>query len=133
VLRTPGSALAVNPCRVTRTEFSGGTAEYSAGTLIDILDHQTRSGHNLVMRLAKISELKTHLSKYLAEVRRGKTVVICDRDTCIARLVPYREELDNFVVEERVRPRAVLSKVRGVALRRPVDPLQLLREARDQR
>jgi prevent-host-death family protein len=85
------------------------------------------------MKQAKISDLKAHLSAYLAEVRRGKTVVICDRNTPIARLVPYREELDHFIVEEPARPPRALAGVKGVALRRPADPLKLLRESRDER
>lgn len=42
------------------------------------------------MKSAKVSELKAHLSAYLAEVRRGETVIVCNRNTPIARLVPLR-------------------------------------------
>lgn len=85
------------------------------------------------MRSAKISELKAHLSEYLAEVRRGSTVIVCDRDTPIARLVPYDGPADDFRVEEPIRPVSDLKKVRGVRPRRPVDVVKLLRESRDQR
>jgi prevent-host-death family protein len=37
----------------------------------------------------KIAELKNHLSKYLRSVRQGREVVVKDRETPIARLVPY--------------------------------------------
>ena len=37
---------------------------------------------------AKVSELKAKLSGYLAKVRRGATVTVCDRQTPIAQLVP---------------------------------------------
>ena len=47
-------------------------------------------GHNQVMNTVKISELKAKLSAYLAEVRAGGTVVVYDRSTPIARLVPFR-------------------------------------------
>lgn len=40
------------------------------------------------MKEAKISEVKNHLSRYLALVRRGETVRILDRDRPIAHLVP---------------------------------------------
>ncbi|MEX0691220.1 MAG: type II toxin-antitoxin system prevent-host-death family antitoxin [Gemmatimonadales bacterium] len=40
-------------------------------------------------RSVKVAELKARLSAYLKHVRRGKSVVVCDRDTPIARLVPY--------------------------------------------
>jgi prevent-host-death family protein len=35
-----------------------------------------------------ISELKDHFSHYLREVRRGRSVVVCDRDRVIARIEP---------------------------------------------
>ena len=44
---------------------------------------------NQVMRQrVKVSELKAHLSGYLAQVRTGSTVTVCNRKTPIARLVP---------------------------------------------
>jgi len=39
----------------------------------------------------KIAELKSKLSEYLRSVRRGNEVVIKDRETPIARIVPYEE------------------------------------------
>lgn len=85
------------------------------------------------MKQAKISELKAHLSSYLALVRRGEVVVICDRETPIARIVPVEDALDGFRVEEATRPTKALRKVRGVALSRPANVQKLLREDRDQR
>jgi antitoxin (DNA-binding transcriptional repressor) of toxin-antitoxin stability system len=40
------------------------------------------------MKNATISRLRNSLSKYLAKVRRGETVVVFDRDTPIARIEP---------------------------------------------
>ncbi len=37
---------------------------------------------------AKISELKNSLSAYLRQVKSGESVLILDRDTPVARLVP---------------------------------------------
>ncbi len=36
-----------------------------------------------------IAELKAHLSQQLRKVRRGHTLTVLDRDTPIARIVPY--------------------------------------------
>jgi prevent-host-death family protein len=36
-----------------------------------------------------IAELKAHLSENLRKVRRGRTLTVLDRDTPIARIVPY--------------------------------------------
>ena len=40
------------------------------------------------MKNARISELRDGLSKYLARVRKGETVIVYDRDTPIARIEP---------------------------------------------
>jgi len=44
------------------------------------------------MKRAKIAELKNNLSRYLDRVRAGESVLILDRDTPIARLVPLQPE-----------------------------------------
>ena len=86
------------------------------------------------MKRAKVSELKTHLSAYLAEVRRGRSVVVCDRTIPIARLVPYApDEDDGFEVLPASLPLTDLKKVRGVRPKRVVDVVRLLREDRDAR
>jgi len=85
------------------------------------------------MKEVKISELKARLGSYLAAVRRGETVVVLDRNTPIARVVPYSDDLDDFRVEEAARPAKDLRKVRGARTRRPVDVVRLLREDRESR
>jgi prevent-host-death family protein len=85
------------------------------------------------MKRAKVAELKARLSEYLAGVRAGGTVVVCDRSTPIARIVPYDERDDGFVVHEAERPAGEVRRVRGVKPRRRVDVVRLLREDRDQR
>jgi antitoxin (DNA-binding transcriptional repressor) of toxin-antitoxin stability system len=44
-------------------------------------------GYSLAM-IVNVSELKDHLSRYLGEVRRGRSVVVCHRDRIIARIEP---------------------------------------------
>ncbi|MBI4600406.1 MAG: type II toxin-antitoxin system Phd/YefM family antitoxin [Planctomycetes bacterium] len=85
------------------------------------------------MKSAKVSELKARLSAYLAEVRRGGMVVVLDRNTPIARIVPYEEQVEKFRIEEPGRPKSDLKRVHGVRPRRPVDVVRLLREDRDPR
>lgn len=41
------------------------------------------------MRNVGIAELKARLSEHLRSVRNGGTVTVLDRDTPIARIVPY--------------------------------------------
>ncbi len=40
------------------------------------------------MKDARIAELKARLSEYLRAVRRGETVLVLDRDTPVAKIVP---------------------------------------------
>lgn len=81
-----------------------------------------------------VSELKTHLSSYLAEVRRGHSVVVCDRATPIAVLIPYEpDDQDGFDVQPASLPVSELKNVRSVRPKRPIDVVALLREDRDSR
>ena len=84
------------------------------------------------MKRAKVSELKAHLSSYLADVRSGATVLVCDRNTPIARLVP-EGELPDVPIREPTLPLAELRRMRGVRPRGPIDVTELLRLDRDQR
>ena len=43
------------------------------------------------MNAVKIADLKNNLSRHLTRVRRGNTVTILDRDTPIARIVPFHQ------------------------------------------
>ena len=85
------------------------------------------------MKHAQIADLKAHLSQYLAQVRRGDTVVVCDRRTPIARLVPYSEAEDTLLVREPTVSTADLKSVAGVKLKRGIDLVRILRDSRDQR
>lgn len=55
-------------------------------------------------RTVKVAELKARLSAYLRSVRRGHPVTVCDRDTPIARLVPYAPQAEPLAVRQPIRP-----------------------------
>ena len=85
------------------------------------------------MKRAKISELKAKLSSYLAAVRRGETIVVTDRVTPVALLVPYEDADDGLVIEEPTAKLRGLKDIKGVRPRRPIAVVELLRDSRDQR
>ena len=60
----------------------------------------TRSGYDRPMKTVRIAELKARLSGYLREVRRGRSVTILDRETPIARIVPYAQDAMTLVVRQ---------------------------------
>ncbi len=45
------------------------------------------------MKAAGIAELKARLSEYLRHVRQGESVLIQDRGTPVARIVPYEKAM----------------------------------------
>jgi len=81
----------------------------------------------------RVSELKAKLSAYLSEVRRGETVVVYDRSTPIARIVPFEREPDDVVIIDAHGKPADLKRIRGVRPKKPVDVGKLLRELRQDR
>ncbi len=85
------------------------------------------------MKQAMVSELKAQLSAYLSAVRKGETVVVCDRKTPVARLIPYTPAPDELGIEEPVITDPVLVWPKPVRLRKKIDVVKLLREDRDQR
>jgi prevent-host-death family protein len=87
----------------------------------------------MVMTTAKVSELKAKLSAYLAEVRGGGKVVVYDRNTPIAQLIPYPGEEDDLVIIESSLPVAELRKIKGVKPKKTVDIDKLLAELRADR
>ena len=87
--------------------------------------------YDLVMSTAGIAELKARLSHYLRGVRRGGEVVILDRDTPVARIVPYEASARELTIR---KPRAGAPSPGAVKLPRPLglerDVVELLRAER---
>jgi prevent-host-death family protein len=86
------------------------------------------------MKHAKVSELKARLSEFLAGVRAGGSVMVYDRVTPIARLVPLDDDVaGDLEIEEATAPVADLRRIKPVRLRRRVDVDRVLRESRGPR
>ena len=85
------------------------------------------------MTRAKVSELKAQLSAYLAEVRGGGEVLVYDRRTPIAKLVPVKEEADDLQLIPESSPPSTLKRIKGVRPSRPINVDRLLRELRQDR
>jgi antitoxin (DNA-binding transcriptional repressor) of toxin-antitoxin stability system len=85
------------------------------------------------MKRAKIAELKAKLSAYLSDVRGGNTVTVYDRNTPIARIVPFLDDLDDLLIVESTAPPSDLKRIRGVRPRKRIDTDKLLRETRGDR
>jgi prevent-host-death family protein len=88
------------------------------------------------MKIARVSELKASLSKYLARVKKGEEVVVTERGKPVAKLVP----VDDTDVPDQARLRELerggLVQLPSVRLspsfwkrQRPADPGARLRAA----
>ena len=82
---------------------------------------------------AKISELKARLSSYLDAVRRGHSIVVLDRNTPIARVIPLRDASDGLALVKASAPPKDVDKIQGVRPRGRVDLDRILLETRGAR
>lgn len=92
-----------------------------------------------VMMQVKISELKNGLSSYLRKVKSGESVLVLDRDTPVARLVPIESmplsggqvASDSNADEKKLENEALLAKLESkgvIARRRGPSPLEVMRD-----
>ena len=85
----------------------------------------------MTMSTVRIADLKSRLSAHLRKVRAGRTLTVLDRDTPIARIVPWQ----SGDVSLRIRPPlSGAPKLQRVALPPPLrihgDIVKLLKEER---
>ncbi len=85
---------------------------------------------HLVMKTARIADLKAHLSEYLRSVRRGEVITVLDRETPVVRIVPHRENEHLLTVRSKI-PGTTLKTLRlPPPLTVDVDAVVLLLEDR---
>ena len=88
--------------------------------------HVTMKGRQ--EKSVRVAALKARLSEYIRAVRRGHPVVVYDRETPVARLVPYESGQEPLSVRRPIRA------LREVVLPPPLSPsvnsLQALLEER---
>ena len=78
-----------------------------------------------------IAELKARLSEYLRRVRRGHALIVVDRNTPIARVVPYESRREKLPLRKPLRRYASLQRVPlPPPLKLKTDPVALLLEER---
>ena len=93
----------------------------------------TSIGHNMVMPEVRIAQLKSRLSEYLRAVRQGERVVVMDRDTPIAQIVPFNDR-SRLRIRKRAPGVPPLNKVKlPKPLKLDLDVVDLLMEERQER
>ena len=81
------------------------------------------------MKAIGIADVKAHLSEHLESVRKGLTLTVLDRDTPVARMVPFTTDALE-VRRARRHPKDLTLPLPPDA---PTDSLALLLEDRDRR
>ena len=94
----------------------GRPLDRSTGGLAKLVDYS----YNSYMKMVKTANLKNNLSRHLAFVRSGGSVVVLDRNTPVARIIPFEPvagdrpgRADGYWTDERL---AALER-RGVLAR----------------
>ena len=71
------------------------------------------------MKRVLISDLKAHLSEHLRAVQGGEPLVVMDRKTPIARIVPYSEPIEPVIIR---KPKPGAPLVRDLPMPPPIVP-----------
>ena len=90
--------------------------------------------YNESMRTVNISDLKAHLCAHIRLVKDGEEVLVCDRSTPVARIVPCRLT-DHSEQEHRLIARGVLTpprKKRAASVSWPMPPGNVSEEVMEQ-
>ncbi len=67
--------------------------------------------HHVVMNTVRIADLKAKLSEHLQSVRRGHALTVLDRNTPVARIVPYASDSSRLAVRRPVPGSPRLSEI----------------------
>lgn len=96
-----------------------------------IIAFMTICDYHVTMKGIQIAELKSRLSEHLRKVRAGRTVTVLDRNTPIARIVPYAKAGGTLAVRPPLSGSPALKDVSlPPALRLQRDIVALLLEER---
>ena len=86
------------------------------------------------MKTVRVAEPKARLSEHLRAVRRGRTLTVMDRDTPVARIIPYEKGPSALAVRSPLPDAPKLAAIRmppPLALK--TDVVKLLVEERGER
>jgi prevent-host-death family protein len=67
--------------------------------------------YHVTMIGVRVADLKSRLSEHLRKVRAGRSVTVLDRNTPIARIVPYEEEGASLTIRHPVPGASSLKQI----------------------
>ena len=83
------------------------------------------------MTKVKIAEFKTHLSSYLAKVKKGEEVVVTERETPIAKILPFSKLEEKLTIIPAKRSPKFLKKLKIPPAPPGTNSLKMLLEDRE--
>lgn len=72
---------------------------------------KTSYDYHVTMIGVRVADLKSRLSEHLRKVRAGRSVTVLDRNTPIARIVPYDEEGASLTIRPPLPGAASLKRI----------------------
>ena len=91
----------------------------------------TSYDYHVTMLSVRIADLKSRLSEHLRKVRAGRSMTVFDRDTPIARIVPYETNGSSLTIRSPLPGSPKLQRVSlPPPLRLPKDIVEFLMEER---
>jgi prevent-host-death family protein len=89
-------------------------------------------GYHVVMKQVGIADLKAHLSGHLRTVKKGETLLVMERGTPVARIVPAADAHGGLVTRRPTRDLQSVKQLlkRLAPLPLPVESLSILLEDR---
>ena len=93
----------------------------------------TSCDYHMVMISVNIAVLKAKLSFYLGQVKQGNEILVMDRDTPVARMLPSIERARGVVLVKAKRSPAGLRAMKFRPAKRRTDSVELLRDERERR
>mgnify|MGYP001571684189 CR=1 FL=1 len=92
----------------------------------------TSRDYHIVMISVNIAVLKAKLSFYLGQVKKGNEILVMDRNTPVARMLPSAAAKGLLIVKAKKSP-ATLKAMKASPAKHRTDSTALLREERDRR
>ena len=80
-----------------------------------------------------IAVLKAKLSFYLGQVKQGNEILVMDRNTPVARMLPSTGRIPGLVLVKAKKSPASLKAMKFHPVKRRTNSAELLREERDRR
>lgn len=82
------------------------------------------------MKSVKIAEFKSKLSAYIRLIRKGFELVVTDRETPVARVIPFEEPDEEAVISEPIVKSSLLNRLSYPRSKKKINTLAILREER---